>query len=78
MFSESWNGKKSELVPSGFMIKAKNSGWSKMFGTKGKRPGKTQTWKGSARMNGLTYDTSGEADYIQFHMAKGCLPKMAC
>lgn len=33
-------------------------------------------------MIGLTYDNSGEADYIQFHMAKGCLPpapaKVAC
>merc|ERR1711981_1117969 len=71
MYSDGWKGKMKEPQPSGFYIKFSKSGWSRLFGGKGKtsRGRMVKKWKGKGRIIGITYDTSGQSDFLQFHMA---------
>merc|ERR1712072_1312207 len=71
MYSDYWKNVSKEPQPSGFYIKFSKSGWSKLFGSKGKTSkGKSmKKWKGKGRIIGITYDTSGQSDFLQFHMA---------
>ena len=65
MFTSFWKGKKSEPVPSGFRIKTDKGKY--MFGDINNTA--VDSWMGKARIIGVTLDVSGNADFMQFHLA---------
>ena len=65
MFTSFWQGKRSEPVPAGFRIKTTKDTYK--FGDTNTTA--MDTWLGKGRIIGVTLDVSGNADFMQFHLA---------
>ena len=76
MYESYYKGNTKKTMPSGFSLKFSRSG-SFMWGSTGNNKPKSWTVKNvvgqRAQLFGVTYDSTFQADYLQFHMCAGGL-----